>query len=418
MSNYDFSRQGNETKFQHLVRVSVDKINKLHNKDWTDIKEEFNFEHSSDNLRKYAKGWSLMTENGLVEEETVTNSDDTPIIKYKETTEILGDGSHKSDKVIEMSPDQSKDANFLLKSHGFDIDEWEITSARNSIWNANTKNDGIKTLYSSKITVKPKVNGFNVDKFISNITNKVKASTLSPLKDTNGQNMLVIPFFDLHFGIATFESYSNVLSKTLSKIKSKKWDKILIIFGQDCLHNDGFTGQTTSGTMIDKVDMEQAWADLHLFYTMLFDESIVNSNSVDAIFSNGNHDQAMGWAFGKLIEHQYPQVNFDSQMKQFKGYSWKNIFIGTTHGDKAGNRIFETFLAEYGKLIALANTKEILSGHLHHQKTIDKYGLVHKTLGSGVPTDGYHADNGFVGAQKQFQLLEYNSDLPEAVYYI
>ena len=413
-NTYDFSRQPNETKFDHLVRISVDKINKLHNKEWTDIKDEFNFEHSSDNLRKYAKGWYLMVENN----QSVVETDESPIINYKQTTEILGDGNQRSDKVIPMTDAQSKDVNFLLQSHGFNVDEWEITSAKNSIWNANSKTDGIRTLYSSKITVKPKVDGFNVEKFLEKLKSNVKQSKLSIVKNNQGENMLVIPFFDLHFGIATLQTYSEVLSKTISKIKSKKWDKILIIFGQDCLHNDGFTGQTTSGTMIDKVDMEQAWADLHTFYTSIFDEAIKNANSVDAIFSNGNHDQSMGWTFGKLLEYQYPQVNFDSQMKQFKGYLWKNIFIGATHGDKGANRIFEVFLAEYGKLIASATTKEILSGHLHHQKTIDKYGLVHRTLGSGVPTDEYHSDNGFVGAQKQFQLLEYNSDYPEAVYFV
>lgn len=403
-----------------LVKEAVKKARRESDMDWLEIKDNFAFDQSAESLRKYSVAWKLLEDWNLVNFETVEQSKKLATEnRYKETTEIKQDGTHASDKLVAMSEEDSKDVNFLLKAHGFDSGAWELLSAKNNIWNVSNGDLANKTLYSSKITVKPIANGVNFEELINNaVKANVKKSELIYKKDNRAENMLVIPYFDLHFGIATLETYKNLLNKTLSKIKSKKWDKVLIIFGQDSLHNDGFTGQTTSGTVIDKVDMEKAWADLHFFYTNIFNESIINANSVDAIFSNGNHDQSMGWAFGKLLEYQYPQVKFDSEMKQFKGYKWKNIFIGATHGDRGSNRIFEVYLAEYGKLIASSTTKEILSGHVHHQKTIDKYGLVHKTLGTGVPTDNYHADNGFVGAQKQFQLLEYNSDYPEAVYYM
>src|SRR5690606_20058028 len=49
---------------------------------------------------------------------------------YKETTEILADGSHKSDKLLKMSVEQSKDVNYLLKAHGFDTEQWELVNAK------------------------------------------------------------------------------------------------------------------------------------------------------------------------------------------------------------------------------------------------------------------------------------------------
>src|SRR5690606_14076381 len=93
-------------------------------------------------------------------------------IEYKETIEILPDGSHRSDKLIRMNSEQAKDVKFLLKAHGFDVNEWELVSARNNIWNVYSKQDGIQTLYSSKITVKPK-EGLNFDKLLEQIE-KVK----------------------------------------------------------------------------------------------------------------------------------------------------------------------------------------------------------------------------------------------------
>jgi len=403
-----------------LVQDSLAKSRKDSDLDWTDIKEKHPImEHSSDILRRYSTGWKLLEDWGLVDFSKINISEDEKDLPaYKETTEILAGGVQRSDKLIKMDEKQSKDVDFMLKAHGFDPNEFELISVKNNIWNVSSKTQGVQTLYSSKISVKPKADKLNVEKLMSKFDKIIKKSEVQYAKNKEDENMLVIPFFDMHFGVATFKDYQETLQRTIKKINSKTWSKILIIFGQDLLHNDGFTGQTTSGTIIDKVDMEQAWADALAFYTMIFDESIFNSKSVDAIFSNGNHDQSMGWAFGKLLEQKYSQVKFDSKMKQFKGYVWENIFIGATHGDKGANRIFDAFLAEYGKLIALSNTKEILSGHIHHQKLIDKHGLVHRTLGTGALTDGYHEDNGFVGAQKQFQILEYNKNYPEAVYYV
>lgn len=409
----DIKRLDGESITDWRFRVLLAKSKKEIDNSWKEIHEELETGLSIDTVTKGTIFFPEL-EKYIVSKYKLTE-DELP--KYKETVEIHKDGVQKSDKLIQLSHEEMKDEKSLLLAHNYNPDVWEITSAKNSIYDVNAKGGITKTLYSSRISVKKKENSFDVDKLVEKLKDGIKVSELN-YSNLNSENMLVIPYFDMHFGIATLDTYKEVLNKTINRIKSKKWDKILIIFGQDALHNDNFSGSTSSGTIIDKVDMEKAWSDLHSFYTVVFDESIQNSNSVDAIYSNGNHDKSMGWAFAKLLEYQYPQVKFDNEMKQFKGYLWNNIFIGTTHGDKASNRIFETFLAEYGKLIANAETKEILSGHIHHQKTIDKYGLVHKTLGTGVPSDEYHQSNGFVGSQKQFQMLEYNKNYPEAVYYV
>lgn len=402
----------NESMLDYKYRILIGKSKGEIEESWQEVFDALNIGLGIDSVKK---GTIFLPEFEEYMINKLSTNKETP--SYRETIELKKDGTTSSDKLIELSHAQMKDSEYILKAHGFNPLHFELVSAKHSVWNVSAGNNPNKTLYSSKVSVKPKVTGLNVDKLIEQLKESIDISELK-YSEINGTNMLVIPFFDLHFGIANIETYKEVLSKTIYRIKSKKWNKILIVFGQDALHNDGFTGQTTSGTVIDKVDMEKAWSDLHQFYTFIFDEAIKNSNSVDAIFSNGNHDQSMGWAFGKLLEIKYPQVKFDSKMKQFKGYKWNNVFIGVTHGDKGANRIFDVYLSEYGNLIANAKTKEILTGHLHHQKTIDKFGLVHRTLGSGVPTDGYHADNGFVGAQKQFTLLEYNENYPEAVYYV
>src|SRR5699024_3346256 len=88
---------------------------------------------------------------------------------YNESIEIKSDGSHKSDKLLRMNSEQQKDVNYLLTAHRYDVNEWQLVSARNNIWNTNDKKKGVQTLYSSKITVKPKVNGSDFDKLLDAI---------------------------------------------------------------------------------------------------------------------------------------------------------------------------------------------------------------------------------------------------------
>src|SRR5690625_3636558 len=89
---------------------------------------------------------------------------ETDDLNYKSTVEINADGSHKSDKLLRMSAEDSKDPEFLLKAHGYDPAEWELMNAKNNIWNVYSKQDGISTLYSSRITAKPLVQGFDFER--------------------------------------------------------------------------------------------------------------------------------------------------------------------------------------------------------------------------------------------------------------
>ena len=415
-TDYNFNRLPNENKFQHLVRVCVDKLNKLHNKDWLEIKDEFNFEHSAESLRKYATGWKILVENEYLEDSDSPIGNE-PIIKYKEATEILGDGSQKSDKLISMSLEQSKDVNYLLQAHGFDTKEWDLVSARNNIWNTNSQSQGVQTLYSSKITVKPKVIGFNVDKFIERVKQEVKPIHIKSKVD-KGERLLEIPLFDMHFGIADLDYYLDTYNEILETIESRKWDTILFVIGQDLLHNDGFEGKTTNGTFIQKVDMEKAWDDAFTFYENLISKAIKNAANVHAIYSAGNHDRAISFGFAKALAQRFPQVKFDTGIKHRKHFVWNDIALFFTHGDKGHNRMSRNFLDEYGKIIANAKVVEIHSGHLHAEKAKDDFGILVRTLSTGAKTDDWHYEQGFIGSEKRFQLFEFTNDKLKKLHYI
>lgn len=403
----------NESMLDYKYRILIGKSKGEIEESWQEVFDALNIGLGIDSVKK---GTIFLPEFEEYMINKLSTNKETP--SYRETIELKKDGTTSSDKLIELSHAQMKDSEYILKAHGFNPLHFDLVGAKHSVWNVSAGNNSNKTLYSSKVSVKPKEVLFDVNNLLDTLSKNVKVSNLK-YSETQGENLLVIPYFDMHFGIADLDTYKEVLSKTIYKIKSKKWDKVLLISGQDKLHNDNFKGTTTAGTVIDKVDMEKAWKDAFTFDCTIIDEAIKNSNEVEVYFSSGNHDQAMGWALVKTLEVKYPQIKFNTDMKQFKAFRWENIFLGITHGDKANQqRTTKSFIAEYGNLMVDSKTREILTGHLHHTKTHDDFGIVYRTLGSGVPTDDYHADHGFVGAMKQFQLLEYNKNYIENIQFV
>jgi len=316
-----------------------------------------------------------------------------------------------------MSNEEAKNPEYILKAHGFDVDEWELVNAKNNIWNVYSKQDGVQQLYSSKVTVKPKVDGFNIDRLLERISQREPIIVDRPnLEDAS--KLLEVSLYDMHFGISSLDFYRNHLNEIVHKIRSRKWDKVLFVIGQDLLHNDNFKSQTANGTVIEKVDMEKAFDEALLFYETLITEALENANEVETMYVAGNHDHSMSYGFYRTLERTFPQVKSESSPRQRKGFVWENVFIGFTHGDKGANRLVENFLSDYGKLIAKADVKEIHSGHLHTEITKDKFGIVQRTLATANRTDDWHEDNGFVGAMKRFQLFEYSPSSLDAIYYI
>jgi hypothetical protein len=335
---------------------------------------------------------------------------------YKETVEILSDGSQKSDKRVKMSAEQSKDINFLLEAHGFDKDEWELVNAKNNIWNAYSKQDGIMQLYSSKITVKPKKNQTSLETILEAIKDitPIHIDT-KPVETDNG--LLEIPLFDTHFGISSYEHYKPTQNKIMNLL-SKQWREVLFIIGQDLLHHDNFRSTTASGTAIEQVDFAKAWEDARKMYEPMIEQSIKCSKIVKVMYSKGNHDESMSWAFVQMLKSRFPQVHFDDAITERKAHTFGKVFIGITHGDKARRNLHNLFPVEFPLEWSQAKTRELHTGHYHKEDANDIYGMMVRTLATRNKTDQWHKDNGFVGAHKRFMVFEYSETELESIHYV
>lgn len=249
------------------------------------------------------------------------------------------------------------------------------------------------------------------------VTSGVKPSELEPTT-TKGSTMLEIPLFDMHFGISTFDYYKETLSDILGILHERNYEEINILFGQDVLHNNDLRGHTAKGTIIEKIDFQQAWSDAWRFFRILVDAALEQSPNVNLYYSKGNHDECAGWCMFKALEAVYPQCQFDDSLAPRKCIFWKGCFIGFGHCEYArqNSKLFQNFVLDFPKEFAQAQVREIHSGHLHRE-SIDE-GMMVRRLPSAVITDEWSSNNGYTGAHKRFMIFEWAEGRLKANYYV
>lgn len=233
-----------------------------------------------------------------------------------------------------------------------------------------------------------------------------------------GIGMLEIPLFDLHLPLS---DHTDTIKQLLDIIERKKWQEINIVIGQDMFHNDDMRGRTASGRQIEKVDIPVAWEMAKNIWYNIIETSIRQSETVNVIYSIGNHDESLAWAFIQMLKDRYPQVNVDDRFKQRKCIFWKNCFIGLTHGNYAKNKnqdLRGQFTIEFPEEFSKSSVREIHAGHLHRESEGDLYGVMIRRLSRNGITDRWSEDEGYVGAHKRFMVFEWMPGLLKAIYYI
>lgn len=339
--------------------------------------------------------------------------------KFKDTIDINSDGSQTSNRLVRMSFEESKDVDFLLQAHGYSKDAWELVSARSNIWNAYSKKDGVMQLYSSKISVRPRVNVFNIDTLIEAIRNIPPVVVTKELStQASPKEYINIPLFDMHFGNSTYDDYQETHDR-LMNLLSNAYKGVLFIIGQDMLHNDNFRGTTSKGTIIDKVDMQKAWDDALKFYDALIYRAMSRSDHVHIMYSKGNHDETVSWCFVQMLKSRYPNASFDDRFKERKVHMLGQNFIGVNHGDKQSEKeITENFAVEFPLEFASASNREVYIGHKHAEWVYDRGGMLLRRMPTRNRIDQYHDDNGYTKAHKRFQVLEYSQRQTECIHYV
>ena len=336
---------------------------------------------------------------------------------FNESIEIKKDGSHRIESLVELSNKEKKDPDSILIASGYDPAEWQIRNVKFSRWHHfNRELDEPKTLYAIKLDVEPITNGFNFDKLLESIKEVPKVD----IQATNSkkQSYLSVPTVDMHFPIMTYEDYKGTQNNILNLIE-KGHQEILFVMGNDLFHHNDHQNRTASGREIEQVDITQGWEDAKKFYYPLLEYALMNSEKVTVMYIKGNHSETLEWCFMQMLKERYGQIDFMDEYKERKVHMLGLNYIGCTHGDKKKmQNLPENFATEFPAEWSIATTRTVLTGHLHHEKVIDKGGIVLRQLPTAVKADKWHTDQGYTTAHRRFQAFEYDYDSERCIHYV
>jgi hypothetical protein len=319
---------------------------------------------------------------------------------YKSTIELNKDGSQTSDKLIKMSENDAKDVKFLLKEHGYDIKSFELISARNNIWNSYSQKDGIQTLYSSKIVVKPVSeyvwNEEDVKKLFESIrTNYKNKINITSKQYENNDNILVVPIADFHYNLlsdkySTGNDYNTEIAKIfyyytlndiVSRVSNRRFEKVLFIVGNDFVNADNLSGTTTKLTPQDN-NIE--WFNAVRDATQLIIDGIdilTNIAPTDVVYVPSNHDLHTMFGIMQTVKAWYRNDEFVNIKDGFispnprKYYKYGKTLLGLSHDIKVKDAL-KIFTSEAKDQWSDSTHMIWLLGHLHQEMIYDKQGYL------------------------------------------
>jgi hypothetical protein len=270
--------------------------------------------------------------------------------------------------------------------------------------------------------IKQRANDFDPEEFLAALKGEIEPYIYDPKYDAEADRMLEIPLFDMHWGVSFFEHYEPVLRDVLELIHSRHWDQIVIPIGQDFFHNDSIVNATTTkGTPIEKVDMTRAVKEGRRFITTVIDSALENANAVRAFYSPGNHDRSISWMFMQVLLERYGSDVIDDSMEYRKVFAYGKNSVMVTHGDSkqaTAKNLAHIFPIKYPEEFAQATTREVHSGHLHHESEADIYGVMVRRLSSGTSVDDWSNRQDFIGTHRRFMLFEWDLNSLRSIHYI
>ena len=331
---------------------------------------------------------------------------DAKIEDSKEVT-TEANGTQTATVLMRLKHEPDKSPRTMLALTGYDPDKFDLISSQYKVYEQHSTEDGTIPQYSITVKVRPKTD-ISVSELTRMINHDVKQKRL---KRTSGtlKRMLVIPMFDLHFGINNFKNMQPYLDEILTIINSHPFEKIVIEVGGDILHSDFLKKtQTVRGTQLDHVDTIKAWQDAAEFVKGIIEPAIVNSETTELYAIGGNHDFSMQWGFIEMIRARYPQLNVFNPGSYRQVFMYGKVGILIAHGDTARNKLSQLFASEYPEAWYISSWRETHMGHLHTEVVKDENGAIHREFGTPKPNDGYEIKGGFTMNSKTMKALEYD----------
>lgn len=340
--------------------------------------------------------------------------------------QLLANGMTVSERRILLSESQLKSKELLLVAHGFDTNEFELVTSTNNLWDSQTSEGEILTLYQSKITVKPRVDSKELNR--EDIIELAKEFTYKhdlisyryALSYEQGEKALEVDIGDLHVGAFSWEEetgensdYKIIEGKTkevVAKIKNlieidSRINTLYLVFGGDVLHVDNAEGTTSGGTQVqlDGRVKKMIRVAYRILSYIIIELAIVPNVSIKVL--EGNHSRTLEFAVFeglKMIFENNKHIDFDNSPMARKAFMYGNNLVGLAHGDLPNKKHLQWLQLDFREMWGKAKYAEIHLFHLHKEDSeTTEGGITIRRNPTIKPTDHYEYFNAFIGADKK-----------------
>lgn len=338
-------------------------------------------------------------------------------------THHLDSDGISSEKVMAVKDGYDLDDRALLEAHGFNPDRFVLTSATSNFWGRDTNG---QPLYQTKLKVAPV--GVSIDDIMGAIDKHYAENPAIDIPESKAKTScssgetLVIPLFDLHFGITTYDDMCSYLADIEDRLMDQ-YERVIILLGGDYFHSDFMTRTMTAkinGTQLDHVDNKQALEDGTRFFKELVDYAATYTLDVEIYSIGGNHDydKAYMWAYSMSQYYdRFDCINFHLTTSTRMAFKFGRVGVMVSHGDRAKRRLPMLFASEFKEIWGATDYHAVFTGHFHKELTEDEGGVVTFQVGTPKPSDNYEKQNGFVMARKKLELFVFNDErLIETIY--
>ncbi len=347
------------------------------------------------------------------------------------TTKVEGDQT-----IVHSASHGIKTVDDLLRHIEADLTKYEVAASEATVWESPC-GDAKVPLYRVWVRLKPR-GGPGVLDAVKAMLDGAAASMArkarKPHRERAGGAWQVLVVADVHLaklawtpstGEADYDLdiATRILGDTSRELVASG-DKLFrparrtVAFVGDLFHFDTPRGTTSSGnTYLDRDSRIQKMLDTGTDALLDIVAHSAETCQTDVVLVAGNHDEALSWAFHKMLSLQFAK---DERVTIAKSYTPRTYahhggtLLGFSHGDKAKKKLPQLMAYERPALWAQCPYREFHTGHFHSQaaewqrpiETIDS--VLVRTAPAICPADEWHSSHGFVGSRRAMETFFYS----------
>lgn len=329
--------------------------------------------------------------------------------------------------VSRVTPERVKSLKDLIRVCEIDTSEWEVERYVCNKWETaakvgpqDTADIKVTPLYQVKAWLKRKVDLLaaraEVDALLTEARKGLPTIKAVAPKAPKSGYMLELNIADLHNGKLAWsgetghDSYDTKIAEAvhdaavetlLQRTGAYRFDEIVLAVGNDLLHVDSRSNQTTAGT---PQDTDSRYYKVFLSTRRMTQRAIERCRKlarVRVVMVPGNHDRDSVWHLGDSLSCVYDgckDVVIDNAPTQRKYVEFGKVMLMLTHGDKGKRADYPLLMAtERAEVFGRTQFREAHCGHFHQTQVQEWHGVRVRILPSLAGVDAWHAENTYTG---------------------